>query len=140
MGRLRGDGARGDDWWGERVDRRRGDTVLRPEESVDEAGRARPTRTVHVESEVVRPTSGPAGGVPRREIDASRPALPRAAPRVAEVDGAPSQRIYRPSPRSADGRGPVVEGRVLESRVERGPVERSGPVTPTPGAPRADPD
>ena len=139
VGRLRGDGEQGD-WWGERVDRRRGDTVLRPEESVDEAGRARPARTVHVESEVVRPTSGQAGAVPRREIDASRPALPRAAARITEVDGAPSQRIYRPSSRPAEARGPVVEGRVLESRVERGPVERSGRVTPTPGAPRADPD
>jgi hypothetical protein len=148
VGRLRGDGAHEDSWWGERVDRRRGGTGLRPEESVDEAGRARPARTVHVESEVVRPTSGTSGagtsgagnGTVRREIDASRPALPRAAPRVAEVDGAPSQRIYRPSARPAEGRGPVVEGRVLESRVERGPVERSGRVTPTPGAPRADPD
>ena len=142
VGRLRGDGARTDDWWGERVDRRRGGTVLRPEESVDDAGRARPTRAVHVESEVVRPgagATGAGGGVPRREIDASRPALPRAAPRV-EVDGAPSQRIYRPSSRPAEGRGPVVEGRVLESRVERAPVERSAPVTPTPGGPRADPD
>ena len=139
VGRLRGDGARTDDWWGERVDRRRGGTVLRPEESVDDAGRARPTRAVHVESEVVRPNAGAGGGVPRREIDASRPALPRAAPRV-EVDGAPSQRIYRPSSRPAEGRGPVVEGRVLESRVERAPAERSAPVTPTPGGPRADPD
>ncbi|MDT7745244.1 MAG: hypothetical protein QOE59_4322 [Actinomycetota bacterium] len=140
VGRLRGDGGQSDDWWGERVDRRRGGTALRPEESVDDAGRARPARTVHVESEVVRPTSGQAGAVPRREIDASRPALPRAALRVAEVDGAPSQRIYRPSVRPAEGRGPVVEGRVLESRVERGPVERSSRVTPAPGAPRADPD
>ncbi|NMO92048.1 hypothetical protein [Actinomycetospora sp. TBRC 11914] len=144
FGRLRGAGdSHEDSWWGERVDRRRGGTVLRPEESgVDEAARsARTGRTVHVESEVVRGSSGSSGsGVPRREIDASRPALPRAAPRVPEVDGAPSQRIYRPSRRVEDG-GRVVEGRVLQSRVERSGPDASGPaVTPTPGATRADPD
>ncbi len=135
VGRLRGSD---DSWWGERAERHRGGTALRPEESLDETGRARPARTVRIDSEVVRASSGPGTGVPHREIDASRPALPRAAPRVTEVDGAPSQRIYRPASRPAEGRGPVVEGRVLESRVERTPSEKS--VTPTTGAPRADPD
>jgi hypothetical protein len=147
FGRLRGapDG-REEPWWGERVERHRGGTVLRPEESVDDAGRAsttRSARTVHVDSQVVRPSSG-GGGVPHREIDASRPALPRAAPRVPEVDGAPSQRIYRPS-RRVESSGQVVEGRVLESRIDRspaGPVDPSGRAGPTvtPGATRADPD
>jgi hypothetical protein len=137
FGRLRGADSHEDSWWGERVERRRGGPALRPEESgVDEAARSRPGRTVHVESEVVRPgASNPAGGrdgVPHREIDASRPALPRAAPRIPEVDGAPSQRVYRPSSRAEGPDGArVVEGRVLQSRVE---------MTPTPGAPRADPD
>ncbi len=120
FGRLRGGDGLEESWWGERVERRRGGAGLRPEESVDDAGRARPARTVHVPSEVVRPPSEQTGSVPRREIDASRPALPRGTLRVTEVDGAPSQRIYRPSSRPAEGRGQVVEGRVLESRVERG--------------------
>lgn len=151
LGRVRGADPHEQSWWGERVERRRGGSMLRPEESGgDEAARARPGRTVHVDSEIVRPgteSSGSRDGVPHREIDASRPVLPRAAPRVPEVDGAPSQRIYRPSRRpGVDGRsGQVVEGRVLEDRVDRGgpgpAPDRSGPaVTPTPGAPRADPD
>lgn len=154
FGRLRGTDAHEDSWWGERVERRRGGSMLRPEESgVDEAAAgARAGRTVHVDSEVLRPTSGASphrertasrDGGPRREIDATRPALPAAAP-VPEVDGAPSQRIYRPSARrpGVDGRGAVVEGRVLEGRVDRGPQpDRTDPaVTPSPGTPRADPD
>jgi hypothetical protein len=148
IGRVRGADPHEESWWGERVERRRGGSMLRPEESGgDDGARTRSGRTVHVDSEIVRPAAGGSGsrdGVPGREIDASRPALPRAAPRVPEVDGAPSQRIYRPSRRpGVDGRtGQVVEGRVLDSRVERGSTpDRSGPaVTPTPGAPRADPD
>ncbi|HEY2225217.1 hypothetical protein [Actinomycetospora sp.] len=151
VGRMRGADPHEESWWGERVERRRGGSMLRPEESGgDEAVRARSGRAVHVDSEIVRPTtgspgsSGPRDGVPHREIDASRPALPRAAPRVPEVDGAPSQRLYRPARRpGVDGRPEqVVEGRVLDSRVDQGSAsDRSGPaVTPTPGAPRADPD
>jgi hypothetical protein len=156
LGRARGADPHEQSWWGERVERRRGGSMLRPEESGgDEAARAHPGRTVHVDSEIVRPnaessgsrSSGSRDGVPHREIDASRPALPRAAPRVPEVDGAPSQRIYRPSRRpGVDGRtGHVVEGRVIEGRVDRAgqgsAPDRSDPsVTPTPGAPRADPD
>ncbi|MCD2192949.1 hypothetical protein LQ327_06040 [Actinomycetospora endophytica] len=152
LGRMRGPDSHEDSWWGERVERRRGGSMLRPEESgVDEAASGpRTGRTVRVDSEVLRPTSGASGsggssdGVPHREIDATRPALPAAAPRVPEVDGQPSQRIYRPSARrpGVDGRDRVVEGRVLDSRVDRGSTpDRTAPaVTPTPGARGADPD
>ena len=98
----------GDDWWGERVDRRRGGTVLRPEESVDEAGRARPARTVHVESEVVRPPSGPRGGCacpaarstpPAPRCRARRRGSRRSTGRPRSASTAP-----RPAPRRAAAR------------------------------------
>ena len=124
LGRLGGQSGRDDSWWGERAERHSSGMRIRPEESdpvTDRAARGR--RTVRVESEVVRPGTA---DVPRREIDAARPALPAASPRV-EVDGAPSQRIYRPSsrPRPADG-GPVIEGRVLESRTRVTPPRDEG--------------
>ncbi|WP_433800693.1 hypothetical protein [Actinomycetospora sp. CA-084318] len=118
LGRLGGPDRRENSWWGERAERHSQGTRIRPEETDPVTERAARTRTVHVESEVVRPDPSP--GTPRREIDAARPALPAGAPRVVEVDGAPAQRIYRPSARRAGaggGSGPVVEGRVLESRV-----------------------
>ncbi|MDL5155045.1 hypothetical protein [Actinomycetospora termitidis] len=118
LGRLGGPGGREDSWWGERVERRSGAGRIRPEETDPVTDRATRTRTVHVDSEVVRPDPSTAAA-PRREIDAARPALPSGPPRVVEVDGAPSQRIYRPSARRGTERagGPVVEGRVLESRI-----------------------
>ena len=124
LGRLGGQSGRDDSWWGERAERHSSGMRMRPEESdpvTDRAARGR--RTVRVESEVVRPG---AADVPRREIDAARPALPAASPRV-EVDGAPSQRIYRPSsrPRPAEG-GPVIEGRALESRTRVTPPRDEG--------------
>lgn len=129
LGRLGGQSGRDDSWWGERAERHSSGMRIRPEESdpvTDRAARGR--RTVRVESEVVRPGTA---DVQRREIDAARPALPAASPRV-EVDGAPSQRIYRPSsrPRPAEGgpviEGPVIEGRVLESRSRVTPPRDEG--------------
>ncbi len=111
LGRIGGTDGREGSWWAERHSQ---GMRVRPEETDPVTERAARTRTVHVESEVVRPDRS---STPRREIDAARPALPAAAPRVVEVDGAPAQRIYRPSARGGGGSGPVVEGRVLESRV-----------------------
>ncbi|MEJ2869730.1 hypothetical protein WCD74_18325 [Actinomycetospora sp. OC33-EN08] len=118
-----GSGGREDSWWGERAERVTGGARIRPEETDPVTDRATRSRTVHVDSEVVRPDPSTTAA-PRREIDAPRPALPSGAPRVVEVDGAPAQRIYRPSARRGTeaARGPVVEGRVLESRTTPDPT------------------